>query len=203
MAAKKTSKTKSTDGGYVAPPGATNANRVSGAYNDAGMSLKQYFDSLYKQTPPKDNPSYRTAPPSNPKSISTTPNVRSGNIGRRVFPIPDRMEQTQKSTNPKTQPPPAPKTPIKITTKSQPINAKDASQLSKKLTKLEIAKFNKTYPKNPRPVNSGLGPRDMRPSYSPSRGDALSGRTPEGGTRSVLEGFKSFIRGGGLRGSGR
>ena len=37
----------------------------------------------------------------------------------------------------------------------------------------------------------------------PIKGDALSGRTPEGGTRSVLEGFKSFIRGGGLRGSGR
>jgi hypothetical protein len=37
----------------------------------------------------------------------------------------------------------------------------------------------------------------------PIKGDALSGRTPEGGTRSVLEGFKSFIRGGGLRSSGR
>ena len=35
------------------------------------------------------------------------------------------------------------------------------------------------------------------------KSDSLSGRTPEGGTRSVLEGFKSFIRGGGLRGSGR
>ena len=38
---------------------------------------------------------------------------------------------------------------------------------------------------------------------SPAPRDALSGRTPEGGTRSLLEGFKSFIRGGGLRGIGR
>ena len=38
---------------------------------------------------------------------------------------------------------------------------------------------------------------------SAARGDSLSGRTPDGGTRSLLEGFKSFIRGGGLRGSGR
>ena len=191
MAKKLTGKIKSDDGGYIAPPGATNANRLSGAYSDEGMSLKQYFDSLYKQTPSKDNPSYRTAPPSNPKSISTTPNVRSGNIGRRVFPIPDRMEQTQKSTNPKTQPPPAPKTPIKITTKSQPINAKEASQLSN-----EIAKFNKTYAKNPRPVNSGLGPRDMRSSFS-SRSSSV-----ESGTRSVLEGLRSFM-GGGLRKGGK
>jgi hypothetical protein len=35
------------------------------------------------------------------------------------------------------------------------------------------------------------------------RGDALSGRTTEGGTRSLLEGFRAFIRGGGLRSGGR
>ena len=36
----------------------------------------------------------------------------------------------------------------------------------------------------------------------PVKGDALSGRTPDSGTRSLLEGFKAFIRGGGLlRGS--
>jgi len=35
-----------------------------------------------------------------------------------------------------------------------------------------------------------------------ARSDALSGRTPDSGTRSLLEGFRSFIRGGGLsRGS--
>jgi len=37
----------------------------------------------------------------------------------------------------------------------------------------------------------------------PIKGDALSGRTAEGGTRSVLEGFRSFIRGGGLRSGGK
>jgi multidrug efflux pump subunit AcrA (membrane-fusion protein) len=38
---------------------------------------------------------------------------------------------------------------------------------------------------------------------SSARGDALSGRTPEGGTRSLLEGFRSFIGGGGLNKHGR
>ncbi len=37
----------------------------------------------------------------------------------------------------------------------------------------------------------------------PIKGDVLSGRTPEGGTRSLLEGFRAFIRGGGLRSGGR
>ena len=37
----------------------------------------------------------------------------------------------------------------------------------------------------------------------PIKGDVLSGRTPEGGTRSLLEGFRSFVRGGGLRSGGR
>ena len=92
MAVKKTTgKIKSDGGGYIAPPGATNANRVSGAYSDEGMSLKQYFDLLYKQTSPQASP----------------------------------------------------------------------------------------------------------------RSDALSGRTTEGGTRSVLEGFRAFIRGGGLRTGGK
>jgi len=36
----------------------------------------------------------------------------------------------------------------------------------------------------------------------PIKGDALSGRTPDGGTRSLLEGFRAFI-GGGLRKHGR
>ncbi len=35
------------------------------------------------------------------------------------------------------------------------------------------------------------------------KSDSLSGRTPDGGTRSLLEGFKAFIRGGGLRSGGR
>ena len=196
MAAKKTGKTKSTDGGYVAPPGATNANRVSGAYNDAGMSLKQYFDSLYKQTPEPDRPSVRTEPPKPGPQIRTTPNVRSGNKSRTVMPQP--VSKTPTYSSPKFENIYNSYDPIKITTTSKPINAKEASQLAK-----EIEKFNKSYPKNPRPVNSGLGPRDMRPSYSPSRGDTLSGRTPEGGTRSLLEGFRSFIRGGGLRSGGR
>jgi len=68
MATKKKmttpTKTKSTDEGYVAPPGATNANRLSGAYSDKGMSTKQYFDSLYKQPP---------TPKPQPIKISTTP----------------------------------------------------------------------------------------------------------------------------------
>ena len=38
---------------------------------------------------------------------------------------------------------------------------------------------------------------------SAARGDSLSGRTTEGGTRSVLEGFRAFFRCGGLRSSGR
>ena len=96
MAAKKViGKIKSNDGGYIAPPGSTNANRLSGAYKDEGISLKQYFDSLFTQTP-----------------------------------------------------------------------------------------------KSNLPLNS------------PKAGDALSGRTPDSGTRSLLEGFRSFI-GGGLRKHGR
>lgn len=35
------------------------------------------------------------------------------------------------------------------------------------------------------------------------KSDVLSGRTPDSGTRSLLEGFRAFIRGGGLRSGGR
>ena len=140
----------------------------------------------------------KTTPPPMPIEIGTTPNVRSGNFSRRVYPdikgfVQVASMRADYGPKTRTQPPAIPSTPKIISTKSQPVNAKEAARLAK-----EITKFNKTYPQNPRPVNSGLGPRDMRPSYSPSRGDALSGRTPEGGTRSLLEGFRSFIRGGGL-----
>ena len=61
---KKPGKTKSTDGNYVSPPGATNANRLSGAYSDQGMSVKQYLDSLFKQTPKLPSSSKGGAGPS-------------------------------------------------------------------------------------------------------------------------------------------
>ena len=81
MATKKKmttpTKTKSTDGGYVAPPGATNANRVSGAYSDKGMSVKQYLDSLYKQTPKLPSSSTGGAGPSRGSSGS----MGRGNMG--------------------------------------------------------------------------------------------------------------------------
>ena len=51
-------------GGSGAPPGATNANRVSGAYSDKVMSVKQYLDSLYKQTPKLPSSSKGGAGPS-------------------------------------------------------------------------------------------------------------------------------------------
>jgi len=95
----------------------------------------------------------------------------------------------------------APSTPIKISTKSQPVNAKEAAQLAK-----EIAKFNKTYAKYPRPVSFGFrghlpGNPDLRPPVFLKSGDVvygspLSGRTPEGGTRSLLEGLRNWIGGG-------
>ena len=53
---------------------------------------------------------------------------------------------------------------------------------------------------------AALNDRISRATRSPQpavRGDALSGRTAEGGTRSLLEGFRAFIRGGGLRSGGR
>ena len=78
-AKKKPGKTKSTDEGYVAPPGATNANRLSGAYSDKGMSVKQYFDSLYKQTPKQKISEL----PSSSKGGSGPSRGSGGNMGGR------------------------------------------------------------------------------------------------------------------------
>ena len=47
-----------------------------------------------------------------------------------------------------------------------------------------------------------FSPEAQRMMYGRAASDKLSGRTPEFGTRSLLEGMKSFMRGGGLR-SGR
>ena len=81
MATKKKmttpTKTKSADGNYVSPPGATNANRLSGAYSDKGMSVKQYLDSLYKQTPKLPSSSVGGAGPSR----SSGSNMGRGNMG--------------------------------------------------------------------------------------------------------------------------
>ena len=120
MAKKRaTGKTKSNDGGYIAPPGSTNANRVIGTYKDEGMSIKQYFDSLYKQTP---------SPSRGPvKDL----------MGNPLRPSSKPMQGSAQMRN---QNPPV------------------------------------IYPKAP---------------------DKLSGRTAEFGTRSMLEGMKSWMRGGG------
>jgi len=142
-------------------------------------------------------------PPKMPKEIGTTPNVRTGNFARRVYPNVDRIDSIRQPSNLKTPPPP-PSMPIQIPSKLQPVNAKEAAQLAK-----EIAKFNKTYAQYPRPVGSGLGNPDLRPPFSLKSGDVvygkprsggtpdlLSGRTPEGGTRSLLEGLRNWIGGG-------
>jgi len=60
-----------------------------------------------------------------------------------------------------------------------------------------------TYNKAQRAALNDTMSRATKSPQPAARGDVLSGRTAEGGTRSVLEGFRSFIRGGGLRGSGR
>ena len=86
-------------------------------------------------------------------------------------------------------------------------NISDDDREGKRLQQLNQARY-RSQMKGDTRINNMLENRAMdryvkAVNTNAARGDALSGRTPDGGTRSLLEGFKSFIRGGGLRGSGR
>ena len=74
------------------------------------------------------------------------------------------------------------------------------SDIKRNLRNVQDIKLNKTT------FNAGKGLQTKSPTAIPMPAatalDKISGRTPEFGTRSLLEGMKSFMRGGGLR-SGR
>lgn len=77
---------------------------------------------------------------------------------------------------------------------------------SRQQTKLASRAVKDVVVNTPKTTTSGkqvTGYGQSRGPIALGRGDVLSGRTPDGGTRSLLEGFRSFIAGGGLRSGGR
>ena len=85
-------------------------------------------------------------------------------------------------------------------------NISDDDREGKRLQQLNKARY-RSQMKGDTRINNMLENRAMdryvkAVNTNTARGDALSGRTPGSGTRSLLEGLRSFI-GGGLRKHGR